>query len=81
MSNEPGTVHLPARDIPIPETISAEAQAFLANPMFSNEQNTPALDDIEGWRAHCARTNAGLTAMMRMQRQGSETTNPDGNGY
>jgi acetyl esterase/lipase len=62
-----GAVNLPARAIPLPMTISEEAREFLSNPMFSQEPIVPELDDIEGWRAHAARSNAGLSAMMKMQ--------------
>lgn len=72
MIDRPGTIHLSARDIPVPETISPEAQAFLANPMFSQEPAMPELGDIEGWRQHCAQSNERLTAMMRMQRAGMD---------
>ena len=61
----PGTLHLAARTIPVPATISPEAQAFLGNPMFGQEAAVPALDDIEGWRAHVASSSARLTAMMK----------------
>lgn len=59
-----GSISLPARVIPLPQTISAEARAFLANPMFKAEPDTPALDDIQGWRDHVARGNAMLSASM-----------------
>lgn len=65
-----GTIHLPARDIPLPATISEQARAFLSNPMFSQEPEMPALDDIDGWRRHCAQSNERMVAMMRMQRAG-----------
>ena len=32
MSERRGTIRLPARDIPVPSTVSKEAQAVLANP-------------------------------------------------
>ncbi|WP_254049870.1 alpha/beta hydrolase [Novosphingobium sp. TH158] len=65
-------MRLPARVIPLPQTISEEARAFLANPMFGHEPVVPALDDIEGWRRHCAESNARMVMMMRMQRAGIE---------
>jgi acetyl esterase/lipase len=56
-----GTVHLPARSIPLPETISAEARAFLSLPIFSTpEPVMPALDDIAGWKAHIAESNGRM---------------------
>ena len=67
MSDVEPTIHLPARDVPFPVTISDEARAFLSNPMFSAEPETPALGDLEGWRRHCAEINARLTMMMKMR--------------
>ena len=32
MSERRGTIRLPARDIPVPSTVSKEAQGVLANP-------------------------------------------------
>ncbi len=57
-------VHLSERTIPIPRSISPQAQAALAmvrpeNPPF------PALDDKAGWRDRIAQMNAGMVAMMR----------------
>jgi len=49
MSESPPTLHLPARDIPIPTSVSAEAQAMMAMPPMEKIEY-PALDDIEGWR-------------------------------
>lgn len=66
----PGAVRLSERVIPLPATISDEARAFLSNPLFSQEPEVPALDDLEGWRRHCAESNARMTAMMKMQRAG-----------
>ena len=56
-----GTIHLPARDIPLPVTISEEARAFLSLPMFAMpEPEMPALDDVAGWKAHIAESNARM---------------------
>ena len=45
-------LHLEARDIPVPSSISKEAQAFLSGaaeaPPLSRDY--PAMDDLEGWR-------------------------------
>lgn len=71
--NTPGTIRLPARDIPLPVTISPEAQAFLSNPMFGAEPEVPALGDLAGWRDHCAKSNAGLTMYMKMRSAAYDT--------
>lgn len=57
--------HLPARDVPVPKSVSAEAQAVLARgaagPPFQWPPvlPLPAVDDIDGWRT-----------MIREQEQG-----------
>ncbi|TMK57778.1 MAG: alpha/beta hydrolase [Actinobacteria bacterium] len=43
-------LHIPARDIPIPTSVSPEAQAVLARPHMPAE-DYPALEDIDGWHA------------------------------
>jgi monoterpene epsilon-lactone hydrolase len=45
------TLRLPARNIPVPRSVSPEAQAFLAAAPMGDRPPTPALDDHEGWRA------------------------------
>jgi acetyl esterase/lipase len=57
-------LRLTERIIPVPKSISPEAQAALAmarpeTPPF------PPLDDVAGWKARIAQMNAGMTAMMR----------------
>ena len=47
---EPMTpLHLPARDIPIPSSVSPEAQAVLAMPPMETVEY-PEPDDMDGWR-------------------------------
>jgi epsilon-lactone hydrolase len=53
VSDPRAMLHLPARDIPIPTSVSAEAQAVLAMPPME-KMEYPALDDLEGWRAMIA---------------------------
>jgi acetyl esterase/lipase len=58
--DEPRPVrHVPARDIPIPASVSPAAQAIMAvsrppPPPY------PALDDLTGWRAYAAATNQAI---------------------
>jgi epsilon-lactone hydrolase len=53
--------HLPARDIPVPSSISAEAQAMLAMGPLMPDTEYPPLDDHGAWRAMIAeRENAVL---------------------
>ena len=63
MSQPPGTIRLPARDIPVPSTVSPEAQAVLANPPAESFE-FPALDDLEAWRVMIAAHDGAIAAMM-----------------
>jgi epsilon-lactone hydrolase len=55
-------LQVPARVVPVPTTVSAEAQAFLASgPLPSGDY--PALDDAEGWRAMIAITDEMVLEM------------------
>ena len=46
--------HLPARDIPVPSSISAEAQAMLAMGPLMPDVEYPPLDDHDAWRTMVA---------------------------
>lgn len=63
MDTEREGVSVPARVIPIPKTISAEAQAFLANSSMFPDTPTPSPEDHAGWQAHIDAANPGLTQM------------------
>jgi monoterpene epsilon-lactone hydrolase len=63
MSERPGTIRLPGRDITVPSTISPEAQAVLANPP-AEPAEFPALDDPAAWRAMIAAHDGALATMM-----------------
>jgi acetyl esterase/lipase len=55
-------LHVPARDIPVPTSVSPEAQAVLAmGPMEAPEY--PELDDVEGWRKYIAATDEMVLGM------------------
>src|SRR5260370_20367762 len=64
--NHPPTLHVPAREIPIPAHLSPEAQAQMRAGTMSNPP-WPALEDLPGWRAVIASMDeiglAGLTMM------------------
>lgn len=64
----PGSgVWVPGRWIPVPETISPQAQAFLnaAGKLSANVGNPPSdPNDKEAWRAYIAKGDAQLTAML-----------------
>ena len=58
------TLHVPAREIPVPQSLSEQAQAMLAmGPMFESEPY-PALDDLEGWRRTVAERDASMLTMI-----------------
>jgi epsilon-lactone hydrolase len=63
VSERPGTIHLPARDIAVPSTVSQEAQAVLANPPAESFES-PALDDHQAWRAMIAAHDDAIATMM-----------------
>jgi acetyl esterase/lipase len=57
------TLHLPAREIPVPGHLSPAAQGVLGMKMPA-EEGYPALDDLAGWRALVARREAALLPMI-----------------
>ena len=63
MTEPSGTIRLPARDIPVPSTVSPQAQAVLANPPAESFE-FPALDDPKAWRAMIAAHDGAIAAMM-----------------
>src|SRR5271156_5097585 len=57
-------VHLPAREIPVPTSVSQEAQSVLAmGRLGPPPRDLPALDDTEGWKAYVAETNGFVRSM------------------
>lgn len=63
IGEQQAALSVPARVVPVPSSISAEAQGVLAmGPMVGAD--LPALDDLEGWRSYVAAADAGLVAMM-----------------
>jgi monoterpene epsilon-lactone hydrolase len=63
VSEQPGTIRLPARDIAVPATVSREAQGVLANPPAESFE-PPALDDHQAWRAMIAAHDGAIATMM-----------------
>ena len=63
MSETRHTLHLPAREIPVPTSVSAEAQAVLAMPPMEQPES-PSADDPNAWRALIAARDESLSAMM-----------------
>jgi len=56
-------LHVPARDIPVPTSLSPEAQAVLGMGQFE-EAEYPALDDVGAWRAMIEARDAQVLAMV-----------------
>ena len=55
---------LPAREIPVPTSISPEAQAVLAMGALSPPTDYPPIDDLEAWRALVAAQDEVVTAVI-----------------
>jgi monoterpene epsilon-lactone hydrolase len=75
------TLHVPARDIPIPAHLSPEAQAQLAQGTLSNPP-WPALEDSAAWRRLIAHMDemglAGLTMMAQHVEADAQQIDADG---
>jgi epsilon-lactone hydrolase len=63
VSERPGTIRLPARDIRVPSSVSPQARAVLANPP-AERFDFPPLDDPAGWRTMIAAHDAAIVAML-----------------
>jgi acetyl esterase/lipase len=74
-------LHIPARHIPVPSSVSPEAQAQLAQGTMSNP-SWPQTGDIEGWRRMIASMDevglAGLTMMGQHIEAEVEEVDADG---
>jgi epsilon-lactone hydrolase len=58
-------VLLPEREIPIPGSVSEEAQAVLAmGRLGPPPRDLPALDDVEGWKTYVAETDGFVRSMV-----------------
>ena len=57
-------LHLPARDIPVASSISAEAQAIIAMGPLVPESKYPPLDDHDAWRAMIAERESMVLQML-----------------
>jgi len=75
------TLHVPARDIPIPAHLSPEAQAQLAQGTLSNPP-WPPLEDLAAWRRLIATMDqmglAGLTLMAQQIDAEAQQIDADG---
>jgi acetyl esterase/lipase len=58
-------LHLPARDIPVPTSVSPEAQAALAlGRLGPPPRDYPPLDDVPGWKAYVAESDDFVRTMV-----------------
>jgi monoterpene epsilon-lactone hydrolase len=56
-------LHLPARDVPVPTSLSPQAQAIVS--MQPSVRTTyPPIDDVEGWRAMAAERDATIVEIV-----------------
>ena len=59
-------LHVAARDIPVPTSVSAQAQAMLSLGIVGPESQWAAADDAEGWKRLIAEREAAVMAMSGM---------------
>jgi monoterpene epsilon-lactone hydrolase len=64
MSDTPPILRVPARDLPVPTSISLEAQAFLAGIMTNTPPSHPPLDRLDEWRAMIAAGEEFIVTML-----------------
>jgi monoterpene epsilon-lactone hydrolase len=64
-NDTPPPLHLPARDIPVPGSVSPEAQGILAaGRLGPPPKELPALDDAAGWKAYVAESDEFVRSMV-----------------
>ena len=63
LPSQKNSLHLPARDIPVPASLSPQAQAIMAMEPFGSSPYPP-LDDVEGWRIMAAERDASIVQMV-----------------
>ncbi len=64
-NDTPPTLHLPAREIPVPGSVSPEAQGILAAGRLGPEpKELPPLDDAAGWKAYVAESDEFVRSMV-----------------
>jgi epsilon-lactone hydrolase len=66
MSDEAKGLHVPARVIPVPTTVSPEARAFLSHVPPVSSTAMPAPDDFAGWRKQAAAADAMVITISKM---------------
>ena len=57
-------LRLPARDIPVPTSVSPQAQAAIVRGMAAQATHYPEPDDLDGWRALAAATDEAVRGLV-----------------
>lgn len=74
----PGTVHLPARDIPVPSYLSPVARGYLAAmSAYKPNRTMPAPEDKDAWRAFLNESHQTQLAMMKQMFGGATGATED----
>jgi epsilon-lactone hydrolase len=84
MTDSDAMLHVPVRNIPVPSSVSAEAQAMLAMGMVGPEPEWFGVElDREGWRRLVAEREAAVMAMSGMggAYSGAEVEEEDLGGF
>jgi monoterpene epsilon-lactone hydrolase len=69
-----GDIHLDARVIPIPESLSPEAQAYLRATPVAPRRILPALDDKAAWREAIRKTDEERLPLLSRISEGAEAS-------
>jgi acetyl esterase/lipase len=64
MDSELPALHVPARELPVPRSVSPEAQVFLAAGRFAEHMTMPPLDDLDAWREFVAAGEEAMTPVV-----------------
>ena len=65
------TLHVPARDIPVPSSVSAQAQAMITSPTMVG-MPYPPVDDPKAWHEYVAAMDGALMPMLKAVTSGIE---------
>ena len=68
------SLHVAARDIPVPVSVSPEAQAVLAMNSFAAGVSYPAPDDLDAWRALVVERDAMISPLLQGMADAADVT-------
>jgi acetyl esterase/lipase len=66
MNETTAGLRVPERIIPVPTTISPQAQAFLASAPPVGASEMPEVGDVAGWKAHVAEADRNMRPLVQM---------------